>query len=260
MNTSIKSEEHTSVLNFFNIIRVLGEQKNIGLTELSKRLAISKSTTYRFLQTMKSIGLVDQVGESDKYALTIKLFQLGSNVIGNINFHKCVNKEMREVSRAVNETVLFGIRYNNEVTYLHKIDSSYHLRINYKVGNCESLHSTAIGKVLLSQLTNDEVQEYLSSIDFAKYMSSNYFDIELFTKELHQIKTLHYGEEVVESGIGLRSIAVPVYDSFGKPIAALSLCFPVFRFCEERKSEYLYFLWNAARNISKNLGCQDYPI
>ena len=57
-----------------------GEEREIGITELSQRVMMSKSTVYRFLQTMKSLGYVAQEGESEKYSLTLKLFELGARL------------------------------------------------------------------------------------------------------------------------------------------------------------------------------------
>lgn len=67
----------SSVLKVFGILQALGEEREIGITELSQRVMMSKSTVYRFLQTMKTLGYVAQEGESEKYSLTLKLFELG---------------------------------------------------------------------------------------------------------------------------------------------------------------------------------------
>lgn len=53
----------SSVVKVFSILNALGEQKEIGVSELSQRLLMSKATTYRFLQTMKQLGYVAQEGK-----------------------------------------------------------------------------------------------------------------------------------------------------------------------------------------------------
>lgn len=57
-------ESVSSVLKVFSILEALGEQKEIGVSDLSQRLMMSKATTYRFLQTMKTLGYVSQEGEA----------------------------------------------------------------------------------------------------------------------------------------------------------------------------------------------------
>lgn len=63
----------SSVLKVFGILQALGEEREIGITELSQRVMMSKSTVYRFLQTMKSLGYVAQEGESENLLSLIPL-------------------------------------------------------------------------------------------------------------------------------------------------------------------------------------------
>lgn len=79
MDKTTQTDAVSAVVKVFSILSALGEQKEIGVSELSQRLLMSKATTFRFLQTMKQLGYVDQEGEADKYSLTLKLFELGQN-------------------------------------------------------------------------------------------------------------------------------------------------------------------------------------
>lgn len=55
----------SSVMKVFGILQALGDEREIGITELSQRVMMSKSTVYRFLQTMKALGYVSQEGETE---------------------------------------------------------------------------------------------------------------------------------------------------------------------------------------------------
>ena len=91
----------SSVLKVFGILQALGEEREIGITELSQRVMMSKSTVYRFLQTMKSLGYVAQEGESEKYSLTLKLFELGARALQNVDLVRSADIQMRDLSPAV---------------------------------------------------------------------------------------------------------------------------------------------------------------
>ncbi len=95
----------SSVLKVFGILQALGEEREIGITELSQRVMMSKSTVYRFLQTMKSLGYVAQEGESEKYSLTLKLFELGARALQNVDLVRSADIQMRELSRLTKETI-----------------------------------------------------------------------------------------------------------------------------------------------------------
>ncbi len=140
----------SSVLKVFGILQALGEEREIGITELSQRVMMSKSTVYRFLQTMKTLGYVAQEGESEKYSLTLKLFELGARALQNVDLIRSADIQMREISRLTKETIHLGALDEDSIVYIHKIDSMYNLRMYSRIGRRNPLYSTAIGKVLLA--------------------------------------------------------------------------------------------------------------
>lgn len=106
----------SSVLKVFGILQALGEEREIGITELSQRVMMSKSTVYRFLQTMKTLGYVAQEGESEKYSLTLKLFELGARALQNVDLIRSADIQMRELSRLTKETIHLGALDEDSIT------------------------------------------------------------------------------------------------------------------------------------------------
>jgi IclR family KDG regulon transcriptional repressor len=237
----------------------MGEQGKVGVTELSQKLMMSKATTYRFLQTMKTLGYVKQEAEADKYSLTMKLFKLGSLSLDEVDLIELADQDMRVISAATNEALHLGAFDEDAIIYIHKIDSNYNLRMQSRIGRRNPLYSTAIGKVLLADKTDDEVRTILSSVHFKKHTNQTHTDAESLIAELKQVRIQHFAEDNEEQEPGLYCIAVPIYDRFGRVIAGISISFPTIRFDAERKTYYISLLHSAGRNISKNLGYEDYP-
>ncbi|OQV64661.1 transcriptional regulator [Serratia nematodiphila DZ0503SBS1] len=96
------------MMKVFGILQALGDEREIGITELSQRVMMSKSTVYRFLQTMKALGYVSQEGETEKYALTLKLFELGAKSLQNVDLIRSADVQMRELSNRTRETIHLG--------------------------------------------------------------------------------------------------------------------------------------------------------
>ncbi|KAB7896085.1 DNA-binding transcriptional regulator KdgR [Rouxiella sp. S1S-2] len=249
----------SSVLKVFGILQALGDEREIGITELSQRVMMSKSTVYRFLQTMKSLGYVDQEGESEKYTLTLKLFELGAKALQNVDLIRSADIQMREISRLTRETIHLGALDEDGIVYIHKIDSMYNLRMHSRIGRRNPLHSTAIGKVLLAWGEQNDVDALLADMQFTRSTEHTVMDAPSLVKVLEQVRSQGYGEDNEEQEQGLRCIAVPVFDRFGVVIAGLSISFPTIRFSEESKSDYVAMLHTAARNISEQLGYHQYP-
>src|SRR5699024_2887971 len=127
MEKSTQPEAVSSVLKVFSILQALGEQKEIGISELSQRLMMSKATTYRFLQTMKMLGYIVQEGETDKYSLTLKLFELGAKALEYVDLIALADKEMRLIAEQTSEALHLGALDENSIIYIHKLDSAYNL-------------------------------------------------------------------------------------------------------------------------------------
>lgn len=249
----------SSVLKVFGILQALGEDREHGITELSQRVMMSKSTVYRFLQTMKSLGYVAQEGESEKYTLTLKLFELGAKALQNVDLIRSADIQMRELSRLTKETIHLGALEEDSIVYIHKIDSLYNLRMYSRIGRRNPLHSTAIGKVLLAWRERTEVSEILKNVIFSQSTSRTVGSAEALLPVLDKVKAQGFGEDNEEQEEGLRCIAVPVFDRFGVVIAGLSISFPTIRFSEEEKADYVRMLHQAAGAISSQMGYHDYP-
>ena len=183
----------SSVLKVFGILQALGEEREIGITELSQRVMMSKSTVYRFLQTMKTLGYVAQEGESEKYSLTLKLFELGARALQNVDLIRSADIQMREISRLTKETIHLGALDEDSIVYIHKIDSMYNLRMYSRIGRRNPLYSTAIGKVLLAWRDRDEVKQILEGVEYKRSTERTITSTEALLPVLDQVREQGYG-------------------------------------------------------------------
>ncbi|MDA7746321.1 DNA-binding transcriptional regulator KdgR [Psychromonas sp.] len=259
MEKSTQPESVSSVLKVFSILQALGEQKDIGVSELSQRLMMSKATTYRFLQTMKTLGYINQENEADKYSLTLKLFELGSKSLEYVDLVTLADKEMRLISEQTNEALHLGTLDESAIIYIHKIDSNYSLRMQSKIGRRNPLYSTAIGKVLLAEREESFVRNTLYDVEFIKHTEKTLENTDQLLSELKVVKAQHYSEDNQEQEPGLRCIAAPIYDRFGSVIAGISISLPTIRFDEKRIPYYVDLLHKAGKSISSQLGYKNYP-
>lgn len=259
MSNGKQPESVSSVLKTFAILQALSTQKDIGISELAQKLMMSKSTVYRFLQTMKTLGYVDQDGESENYSLTLKLFELGSTALEYVDLVNIADVEMRRISDLTMEALHLGALDGDSIIYIHKIDSKYNLRMQSRIGRRNPLYSTAIGKVLLAEREAEDVRNILADVEFTKSTDLTHTSIDSLLSELPQVKEQGYGEDNEEQEVGLRCFAVPVYDRFNNVVAGLSISLPTIRFTEENKQKYIAELHAAAGQISEKLGCSEYP-
>ncbi|KGQ42683.1 transcriptional regulator [Gallibacterium anatis] len=252
-------EAVASVMKVFSILEILSEQKDIGITELSQKLMMSKSTTYRFLQTMKTLGYVYQEDDSDKYGLSLKLFELSARSLEYVDLISFADKEMQYIAEQTGEALHLGILEGHEIVYMHKIDSKYNLRMQSRIGRRNPLYSTAIGKILLSGISDDEVRAILSDVDMVQSTKNTVDNVEKLIPELHLVRENHYAEDNEEQEEGLICIAAPVYNRLGQIIAGISISLPTIRFKEKDRPYLVNLLQQAGKHISERLGFYGYP-
>lgn len=260
MAVSQKPDNVAAVMKVFSILEGLAEQRDIGLSELSQRAFMSKSTAYRFLQTMKELGYVTQEEESEKYSLSLKLFELGAAALQNVDLIRLADAEMRRLSELTREAVHLGAldEDRRHIMYIHKYDSQYNLCMQSRIGRRNPVYSTAMGKTLLAWMDSEQARTVLESVCFVPYTEHTLTDVEAVIHELPGIREQGIAEDREEAELGVRCLAAPIFDRFGQAIAALSLSFPVVRYDMQKRAEYARLLHEAGRRVSEGLGFHDY--
>lgn len=251
---SEKSESASAVGRAFAILAALGEHGQIGMSELSQHVGLSKTTVHRILQTLKTLGFVVQEGETDRYRLTVRLFELGAKALESVDLIREADVEMRRVGQLTRETVHLAVFDEDHIIYIHKIESDYSLRMHSRIGRRNPLHSTAIGKVLLAWMQPEEAREVLSRCEFKKSTPRTLVSAQAVMSILPHVREQGYGEDNEEQEEGLRCLAVPVFDRFGQAIAGLSISFPTMRCGADTKEHYVMLLKEAGAAISARLG------
>ncbi|MEL7026992.1 MAG: IclR family transcriptional regulator, partial [Pseudomonadota bacterium] len=126
-----------------------GSPNGKGVTELSKELGLTKSNTFRLLQTLTTLGYVQH--KADKtYAATLKAWRVGRASVENLNLRDLAAPELAFLSTETGETVYLAVRENLSVVYIDKLDSQKPIRSWNAVGGTAPLHCVSTGKAILA--------------------------------------------------------------------------------------------------------------
>jgi IclR family KDG regulon transcriptional repressor len=257
---SRQPESVAAVMKVFAIVQALGERDESGISDLSLRLAMPKATLYRFLQTMKSLGYVRQEVDSERYGLTMKMFELGTKALQYPDLVELAKPHMLQLADATGETVHLGTLIDSEIIYIHKIDSRHNLGMYSRIGRRAPLHCTAIGKVLLAWEGAAHRERVLAGCDFKRYRDKTITDREAFDRELDRTRDQGFGQDREEFDDHIRCMSVPIFDRHNQAVAGMSVSIPTFRFDETREADVVGMLTDASRVVSKQLGCTVFPL
>ncbi|WP_234990369.1 IclR family transcriptional regulator domain-containing protein [Aquimixticola soesokkakensis] len=254
-----KTENVAAVLKVFGVLEALCEEGESSLAQIAQKVMASKSTAHRLLQTMVDLGYVEQDGETEQYRLTLKLFSQSARALeGQSQILRIADRGMGALSRATGEAINLGMldKVDQRVLYIHQKESAYSLSMRSAVGTSNPVHSTALGKALLAWREPQEIAERISRIDFTPKAPRTILDADSFRTALDETRAQGFAEEIEEAEEGVRCLAVPLLNHIGTPVAAISVSFPLFRYDEARRAEYIDLLTRVSQEASLALGYQ----
>jgi DNA-binding IclR family transcriptional regulator len=231
------------VLELFSL-----EKPEWGVTEISKALNIYKSNVYNILSTFVEKGFVKKDRKTDKYKLGIKFFELGSVVIKNMDLRKIAHPYIEKLSKEFNETVHLGILDEGRVVSIEREESDKGLCSHIEIGRRAPLHCTAVGKAIMSYLSEEEINLIIKEKGLEKYTENTITNEEELEKEFKKIRKQGYAVDNMEHEEGVRCVAGPIRDYNGKVIASMSISGPAFRIDESN-------IPNIAKKVKEYCDC-----
>lgn len=251
---NINEAEIKSVAKALTIINYMSEKsENVSLQQITKDLGLPKSTLAGLLKTLEQYNFVDKL-ENNKYELGIYLFELGTQVRKKIKLDVIAKPHLEKLANEIKETVNLGILDKCEVLLLDKYIPSTGFQIGAQIGTRLEAHSIALGKVLLSHLTDEEINNLYKDKTLTKNTPNTITDLEELKEELKIIKRQGYAVDNEELLQDMRCIAAPIYNNVGDIIAAASITTLVSRLTNEKLENKKGHLMYAVHKISKELG------
>lgn len=243
-----------SVDNALMILDVLADARNeMSLSDIARALSISKSATFRLMDTLIYRGFIQQDPSSKKYRLGPHLIFLGTATIGHNEPLKVIHRHLEKLAKEINENAHYVVFDGREIIFLDKVESSRPAKMGSWIGAKMPAYCTGTGKALLASLPDDRLGEYLDSATFRRYTEFTITDRTALLSELKNIRKCGYSVDNQEIEDGLICIAVPIIGLNGETIGAISISGPKARI-EPNKNEILKAVKETAVEISRNLG------
>jgi DNA-binding IclR family transcriptional regulator len=146
------------------ILDLLAEDASsaLGPSELSRRLALPKSSIANICGALADAGLVRRVGTG--FALGRRLAELGGAYLVAVDMVQEFYETARQLPVASEETVQLAILDGLEMTYLARHDGRQPVRLTSQIGRRLPATSTATGKAALASLDRRELDRRLAGM------------------------------------------------------------------------------------------------
>jgi len=245
---------NNSVIKAFDILEYFSNAKSQwGVRELARHIGAHESTTYRMMSTLESLGVLYKNPDTDKYALGLKLYELGSRVKIHDAMVRLSHPGLEKVAAEIEETVHLGIWDKGRVLMIDKVESEKGLRLDSRIGQVSPAHCTGLGKVLLAFGPQGRL-DGITQQGLDRYTSHTICALKNLQSNLKEIRSNGYAIDNQEFELGLICVAVPVFNTNGDLVAALSAAGPSDRFKRSQLKNYVSILKSGSDIICQRIG------
>lgn len=238
-------------------LRVLGllaqEREDIDLGSLAKQAGLPKSTLIRLLSTMRAHGVVQQNPKTRRYRLGWALVRLGQAAERQFDLPLVLHPFLEQLARETGETASLAVRTGEYAFYVDQALSQNIIRGAPPTGAALDLHCTAVGKMLLSNLEESEVEQLIRECGLPQRTEKTITNTARLRKDLAITRSRGYAIDNEEAERGGRCIAAPIRDGNDRILAAISITAPTSRLTLDRMAEYVEIVCSIAEQASQAL-------
>ena len=233
----------------FHIIDML-ERSSLGLTksEISKRLDLPYSSIFNLLNTLEENRYARKDAETGKYYLGPRLANGDRLQADEAALRRESVPIMQELIDGTSFTSHLAVLRGGDAVYIEKREPVGFFRLNTWVGQRVYIHTSAVGKALVCELTKDEVQE-LWKRGLPQRTLKTATSFRAFWAELKATRERGYALDDEEDQIGGRCAAAPIRTVSGKIIAALG----VSAMADHLKTEEMPALGERLLSLTQNI-------
>lgn len=252
---SAKGDSRTDMVGkALGLLVLLGDEpRGASASDLSRRADLPFSTTYRLLGSLTRDGFVDYVPDGRRYHLGLRIFQLGQRVSNHHGFAGTALPILRRVTEQSGEATILSVRDGIHHLTVNKVDGPQTFRVTSDPGHLGALHTTAVGKALVAFAEDSERERLLEELPLEPLTEVSITDRAQFRAEIDKVRRQGYAVMDEENELGMRAVAVPVFNSQGVAFASLATAVPVFRLSLEALVALVPLLQDAAAELAARL-------
>jgi len=242
----------TRALTIMNLLSA--QEDGMTLTEVSRAAGLAPSTTHRLLTTLQQERFARFEGETMRWTVGVQAFAVGNAFLHNRDVGRTARPFLRRLVEETGETANLGIEDEGMTVYLGQVQSRQLMRAIAKPGGRVFMHSSSLGKAILSAMPAAEVARIARHRGLPVFTPRTLDDPGRLSRHLEEVRRQGFAVDDEEYAVGLRCVAAAVFDEAGAPVAALSVSGPAVRVTPERVAELGGTVRRMADEMTAELG------
>jgi IclR family acetate operon transcriptional repressor len=212
--------------------------------DAARQLGAPVSTAHRLLSLLIERGYCER-GDDGRFGAGARMFGLATRVLEQLPRWQSAQRIVDELALATGESASFGVLVGREIVLTARRNSPHPLTAIANVGDILSPYTSALGKVILARLGEDQRAAVVDRHAPGEAKAI----LEGLQVELDSVDAAGYSVDEETFSPGMRCRAVPVVDATSGLVAGLSVSGPTVRFTAERAQSVVPLLLEAADRI-----------
>lgn len=194
----------------FAILGLLSKTKKpLGISEISKQLDLNKSTVFNMVYTLIDLNVLDSLSNG-KFGFGPRFYMLGNAAGNRSELLQIVHPYLEKVTNQTKLSTFLGIRSELRTVLIDKVDSAHDIKISSEIGMQMPVLSGAGIKAMLSQLSENQVEELIAPAILKQYTPNSIVDKGLYIHEINNVRTEGIAFDREEYIEGMVAVGVPV--------------------------------------------------
>ncbi len=238
------------------VLERLSELGGTTLSDLAQDLGQSPATIYRVLYTLEARGIVDFETGTQTWHIGAGAFLIGSRFLRRTSLVERARPVLRALMHETGETANLAVERDGLVLFLSQVETHETIRAFFPPGTMSPMHSSGIGKALLSRMEPARVDQIIAQHGLERFTDRTLSDAAALHADLAVTRARGYSVDAEEKTTGMRCIAAPIFDVHGEAVAGLSISGPAARMPAERQEAQAQAVMRAAFAVSRGIGGQ----
>ena len=221
------------------------------ISQISERTLLARPTVLRLLITLEELGYVREL--DNKYSLTPKVVDLGMAYISALGLYGAAKPHMETLSKQVDQTVSLAELDGSDIVYTGRVEVPKIVSVGVTVGARLPSASTALGRVLLADLSQAELEEVLNTPTMSMFYPRSNFTVDQLCPRLEKVRSNGWAESDEDLQYGVHAIAAPIRGEHGAVVAAVGIGVHTSEVSKDViRDNYLPLLLEAAHGIEED--------
>ncbi|MBA2937645.1 IclR family transcriptional regulator [Paenibacillus sp. CGMCC 1.16610] len=250
--TDKSSQTVKSADRVLDIFELFGEvdTRELSLMDITRRLELPASSVFKILQNLVQRGYLEKDENGKMFHLGYKIFQIGAKYAQQTNLTTEFQYMASQIVSEVNEAVYLAIRSDRNILYIAEKQSTHHVRFVSHLGMKLPLHTTAMGKLFLSAMRDDDILQLYNEQELGLLTDRTISDLDKLFEQLREIRRDGVAFSEGEAVHGIRCAAAPIFNANQEMIAAMSISIPTTRWKEETWSQMTELVVQGAKKLT----------